>query len=67
MIVYGLATLVSAILVWLNIFYNSDVIRVGNRKELISKSYCARRDVASSVMGAQTVAVFLLHAAGGTR
>lgn len=38
MIIYGLATLVSAILVWLNIFYNSDVIRVGNRVELICMS-----------------------------
>lgn len=34
---FGLATLVSAILVWLNVFYQSDVIRVGNRIELISQ------------------------------
>lgn len=33
-----MATLVCAILVWLNIFYQSDVIRVGNRTELISKA-----------------------------
>jgi len=32
---YGMAALVSAILVWLNVFYQSDVIRVGNRVELI--------------------------------
>lgn len=30
-----MAGLVSAILVWLNVFYRSDVIRVGNREELI--------------------------------
>jgi hypothetical protein len=35
---YGMAALVSAILVWLNVFYRSDVIRVGNRTELIRES-----------------------------
>ena len=32
-----MTTLVSAILVWLNVFYQSDVIRVGNRPELIGR------------------------------
>ena len=35
---YGMAALVSAILVWLNVFFHSDVIRVGNRTELIRES-----------------------------
>lgn len=35
---YGMAALVSAILVWLNVFFHSDVIRVGNRTELICAS-----------------------------
>ncbi len=34
---YGIASLISAILVWLNVFYQADVIRVGNSKELISE------------------------------
>ena len=38
LIAYGIAFLVCAILVWLNVFYQSDVIRVGNREELISES-----------------------------
>lgn len=32
---YGMAALVTSILVWLNVFFHSDVIRVGNRTELI--------------------------------
>lgn len=34
----GIAFLIAAILVWLNVFYQSDVIRVGNRTELICMS-----------------------------
>lgn len=30
-----MAGLISCILVWINVFYQSDVIRVGNRTELI--------------------------------
>lgn len=37
LMLYGLATLVAAILVWLNVFQDADVIRVGNREELIGK------------------------------
>ncbi len=32
---YGMAGLVAALLVWFNIFYRSDVLRVANRTELI--------------------------------
>jgi hypothetical protein len=35
---YGMAALVTSILVWLNVFFHSDVIRVGNRTELIRMS-----------------------------
>ena len=37
LIAYGIAFLIASILVWLNVFYQSDVIRVGNRTELIRK------------------------------
>lgn len=36
---YGMAALVASILVWTNVFYHSDVIRVGNRTELIRMSF----------------------------
>jgi hypothetical protein len=36
--VYAVAILIVALLVWFDVFYRSDVIRVGNRTELISKS-----------------------------
>jgi hypothetical protein len=35
LLIYAMAGLVSCILVWINVFYQSDVIRVGNRTELI--------------------------------
>ncbi len=35
LMLYGLGTLVAAILVWLNVFSYADVIRVGNKEELI--------------------------------
>ncbi|EIW71258.1 hypothetical protein TREMEDRAFT_37674, partial [Tremella mesenterica DSM 1558] len=47
----GMATLVSAILVWLNVFYQSDVIRVGNRTELILSTVAAALIVLTSLIG----------------
>lgn len=38
LIIYALGTLICCILVWINVFYQSDVIRVGNRTELIRES-----------------------------
>jgi hypothetical protein len=38
LILYGMAALVASILVWTNVFFHSDVIRVGNRTELIRMS-----------------------------
>lgn len=32
-----MGTLICCILVWINVFYQSDVVRVGNRTELIRK------------------------------
>ncbi|RSH92170.1 hypothetical protein EHS25_008585 [Saitozyma podzolica] len=51
LICYGLATLVSAILVWLNVFYQSDVIRVGNHTELILSTVAAAFIVLTSLIG----------------
>lgn len=34
-----MATLICCILVWINVFYQSDVVRVGNRTELIRKLF----------------------------
>ncbi|KAL7420029.1 hypothetical protein Q5752_004994 [Cryptotrichosporon argae] len=51
LIIYGLATLISAILVWLNVFYQSDVIRVGNRSELIISTVAAALMVLTSLIG----------------
>ncbi|WVN89425.1 uncharacterized protein L203_104648 [Cryptococcus depauperatus CBS 7841] len=48
---YGMATLISAILVWLNLFYQSDVIRVGNRTELIISTIAAAMLVFTSLLG----------------
>jgi hypothetical protein len=39
LILYGMAALVASILVWLNVFFHADVIRVGNRTELIRESH----------------------------
>ncbi|KIR26471.1 tetraspanin Tsp2 [Cryptococcus deuterogattii LA55] len=49
--IYGMATLVCAILVWLNIFYQSDVIRVGNRTELIISTVAAAMILFTSLLG----------------
>ncbi|OCF76953.1 tetraspanin Tsp2 [Kwoniella mangroviensis CBS 8886] len=51
LIAYGITALVSAILVWLNVFYQSDVIRVGNRTELIISTIAAAVIVLSSLIG----------------
>ncbi|KAK8847417.1 hypothetical protein IAR55_005275 [Kwoniella newhampshirensis] len=51
LIAYGMASLVSAILVWLNVFYQSDVIRVGNRTELIISTIAATLIVLTSLIG----------------
>jgi hypothetical protein len=37
---YSIAIMVVTLLVWFDIFNNSDVLRVGNRTELISESVC---------------------------
>lgn len=36
LLIYAIAILIVALLVWFDVFYRSDVIRVGNRTELIS-------------------------------
>ncbi|WWC67956.1 uncharacterized protein I206_101875 [Kwoniella pini CBS 10737] len=51
LIAYGLTALISAILVWLNVFYQSDVIRVGNRTELIISTVAAAMIVLTSLIG----------------
>ncbi|WVR04646.1 hypothetical protein IAU60_001657 [Kwoniella sp. DSM 27419] len=51
LIAYGMTALVSAILVWLNVFYQSDVIRVGNRTELIISTVAASMIVLTSLIG----------------
>ncbi|WVQ83238.1 hypothetical protein IAT38_005377 [Cryptococcus sp. DSM 104549] len=51
LIAYGMATLVSAILVWLNVFYQSDVIRVGNHTELVLSTVAAAMIVLTSLIG----------------
>ncbi|WVW78427.1 hypothetical protein I302_100381 [Kwoniella bestiolae CBS 10118] len=51
LIAYGMIALVSAILVWLNVFYQSDVIRVGNRTELIISTVAAVMIVLTSLIG----------------
>jgi hypothetical protein len=38
LLVYAIGILITALLVWFDVFYRSDVIRVGNRTELISAS-----------------------------
>ncbi|ODN79691.1 hypothetical protein L202_03620 [Cryptococcus amylolentus CBS 6039] len=48
---YGMGTLVSAILVWLNVFHQSDVIRVGNRTELILSTVAATLILFTSLLG----------------
>ncbi|WVQ98074.1 hypothetical protein IAU59_005196 [Kwoniella sp. CBS 9459] len=51
LIAYGMTALVSAILVWLNVFYQSDVIRVGNRTELIISTVAGAFIVLTSLIG----------------
>ncbi|WWC86874.1 uncharacterized protein L201_001753 [Kwoniella dendrophila CBS 6074] len=51
LIAYGMTALVSAILVWLNVFYQSDVIRVGNRTELIISTVAGVMIVLTSLVG----------------
>ncbi|ORX33903.1 hypothetical protein BD324DRAFT_584272 [Kockovaella imperatae] len=51
LISYGIAALVCAILVWLNIFPRSDVIRVGNRTELILSTVAASLITFTSLLG----------------
>ncbi|KAI9636405.1 uncharacterized protein MKK02DRAFT_25209, partial [Dioszegia hungarica] len=48
---YGLATLVAAILVWLNVFSYADVIRVGNKEELIVSTVAAALCTLTAVFG----------------
>jgi len=43
LIIYAMAGLVSCILVWINVFYQSDVIRVGNRTELIREFHLQQK------------------------
>ncbi|KAK4685974.1 hypothetical protein P7C73_g4160, partial [Tremellales sp. Uapishka_1] len=51
LIIYTLVALISAILVWLNVFYQSDVIRVGNRTELIISTVAAALGLLVSLIG----------------
>ncbi|WOO80716.1 uncharacterized protein LOC62_03G004233 [Vanrija pseudolonga] len=51
LILYGLGTLISSILVWLNVFYQSDVIRVANRTELILSTIGAALITFTSLLG----------------
>ncbi|TXT07234.1 hypothetical protein VHUM_03404 [Vanrija humicola] len=51
LILYGMGTLISSILVWLNVFYQSDVIRVANRTELILSTIAAALITFTSLLG----------------
>ncbi|ORY30403.1 hypothetical protein BCR39DRAFT_529758 [Naematelia encephala] len=51
LLAYGMTALVAAILVWLNVFYQADVIRVGNRAELIISTIAAVLIVLTSLVG----------------
>jgi hypothetical protein len=48
---YGMAGLVCSILVWINVFFRSDILRVGNRTELILSTIAGTLIVFTSLLG----------------
>ncbi|BEI86599.1 hypothetical protein CcaverHIS002_0608860 [Cutaneotrichosporon cavernicola] len=49
--VYGMAGLICSILVWINVFFRSDILRVGNRDELILSTIAGALIVFTSLLG----------------
>ena len=48
---YSLVTLVICILTWLNVFHHADIIRVGNRPELVVSTLASATGVFTSLVG----------------
>ncbi|KAJ8494574.1 hypothetical protein ONZ45_g9730 [Pleurotus djamor] len=49
--IYSLAALIACLLTWFNIWTNADIVRVGNRPELITSTIAASVGVLCSVIG----------------